>query len=416
MAAGPLRGGPRAACPRPSNEPARSASATSRPDCSTRRGRSGSAGASSATRLDLHGQALSVAQRDGDVGGTGAGAPRSVRDATSSQGRSETVWNTAWWPIALFRELGQRSDDRPQRLHDRLAARDHRTSGGGDGAGRRPRSRRRTRSASVAGGGVRPVRPQRSCTCRPAGWTPRSADGERGTLMLRRPRAGRAASWSVRTCQNEAAAESWSLERDARSTPRTRSELARAARRHVPAVDRRSRTLPGPLLVDGHGRRGGGACGPRRAFARRRVPRHRAWAGRVEVLIREWAGDPEALDELADRIERVVLPTSAYWGIWGPYARALSAFHRGRHEDAARHARTTLRDGDRRSRSRLFDGALRGSPGGARARGARRAGRGASPTARRAQPSSERCADGDGDRSGRGSSAGPTSPPEGAAL
>jgi hypothetical protein len=69
---------------------------------------------------------------------------------------------------------------------------------------------------------------------------------------------------------------------------------------------------------------------------------HRAWMNRIEVLIQEWAGDPDALAEIADRIERDVLPTSTYWGMWGPYARALSASHRGRHADAAREARTAL--------------------------------------------------------------------------
>ena len=37
---------------------------------------------------------------------------------------------------------------------------------------------------------------------------------------------------------------------------------------------------------------------------------------RIEVLIQEWAGDADALAEIADRIERDVLPSSAYWGMW----------------------------------------------------------------------------------------------------
>ena len=69
---------------------------------------------------------------------------------------------------------------------------------------------------------------------------------------------------------------------------------------------------------------------------------HRAWMNRIEVLIQEWAGDADALAEIADRIERDVLPSSTYWGMWGPYARALSASHRGRHADASRDARTAL--------------------------------------------------------------------------
>jgi len=68
---------------------------------------------------------------------------------------------------------------------------------------------------------------------------------------------------------------------------------------------------------------------------------------RIEVLIQEWAGDADALAEIADRIERDVLPSSTYWGMWGPYARALSASHRGRHADASRDARTALEMGAR---------------------------------------------------------------------
>jgi hypothetical protein len=38
-----------------------------------------------------------------------------------------------------------------------------------------------------------------------------------------------------------------------------------------------------------------------------------------------------------------VLPTNAFWGAWGPYARGLSALLRGRHEEALDHAAAALR-------------------------------------------------------------------------
>ena len=59
-----------------------------------------------------------------------------------------------------------------------------------------------------------------------------------------------------------------------------------------------------------------------------------AWAGRIEVQMFEWAGDAGALDEIGSRIEELVLPTSAFWGAWGPYARSMAALLDGRHEEA----------------------------------------------------------------------------------
>jgi len=69
----------------------------------------------------------------------------------------------------------------------------------------------------------------------------------------------------------------------------------------------------------------------------------RAWAGRVEVLACEWAGDPEALGSVASWIEEAVQSESAFWGMWGRYARALGAQLRDRHEEAIE-AGTLVRD------------------------------------------------------------------------
>ena len=69
---------------------------------------------------------------------------------------------------------------------------------------------------------------------------------------------------------------------------------------------------------------------------------HRAWTSRVEVQLHEWSGDADLLGELAERIERDVLPSSVYWGMWGPYARALSASRTGRHDRALAGATTAL--------------------------------------------------------------------------
>ncbi len=67
------------------------------------------------------------------------------------------------------------------------------------------------------------------------------------------------------------------------------------------------------------------------------------WAGRAEVLLWEWAGDPDALERIGTRLSGLVLPTNTFWGAWGPYARGLSALLRGRHEEALDHAATALR-------------------------------------------------------------------------
>jgi class 3 adenylate cyclase/tetratricopeptide (TPR) repeat protein len=59
-----------------------------------------------------------------------------------------------------------------------------------------------------------------------------------------------------------------------------------------------------------------------------------AWSCRTEVLAHEWSGDAPGLADAAVRIERLVLPSNAFFGAWGPYARALADLLEGRHEEA----------------------------------------------------------------------------------
>jgi class 3 adenylate cyclase/tetratricopeptide (TPR) repeat protein len=69
---------------------------------------------------------------------------------------------------------------------------------------------------------------------------------------------------------------------------------------------------------------------------------HRAWSGRVEVQMREWAGEAEGLADVGARIERDVLSESVQLGSWGRYARALSAWSSSRPDEALEGARTAL--------------------------------------------------------------------------
>jgi len=66
------------------------------------------------------------------------------------------------------------------------------------------------------------------------------------------------------------------------------------------------------------------------------------WVARTEVLAREWTGDAPGLARVGARIQERVLPSAAYWGAWGPYARALAALLEGRHDEALDGATTSL--------------------------------------------------------------------------
>jgi tetratricopeptide (TPR) repeat protein len=163
------------------------------------------------------------------------------------------------------------------------------------------------------------------------------ADGIRGTAMLRDLGVVRGVIIGE-IIQSSVAAEAWAFER-MRGPASDALELSDALGgtfMRAPTLAYRAWTL----LADGKVREAEQHLTQARAIAD--VFLHRAWMNRIEVLIQEWAGDADALAEIADRIERDVLPSSTYWGMWGPYARALSASHRGRHADASRDARTAL--------------------------------------------------------------------------
>ncbi|HEX6332411.1 MAG TPA: adenylate/guanylate cyclase domain-containing protein [Actinomycetota bacterium] len=81
-----------------------------------------------------------------------------------------------------------------------------------------------------------------------------------------------------------------------------------------------------------------------------------AWSGCVEVQAREWARDPGGLRSIASRLEELVLPRSAFWGAWAPYARGAAALLDGSLEEALAEARRASElageAGDRRLRWR----------------------------------------------------------------
>ena len=59
-----------------------------------------------------------------------------------------------------------------------------------------------------------------------------------------------------------------------------------------------------------------------------------AWSGVAELRAREWSADAEGLRSIAERLERLVLPGSRFWGAWAPYARARADLLDGRLEAA----------------------------------------------------------------------------------
>jgi hypothetical protein len=83
-----------------------------------------------------------------------------------------------------------------------------------------------------------------------------------------------------------------------------------------------------------------------RRFAEARASRDAllevCWVARIEVLAREWTGDAPGLAQVGTRIEERILPSAAYWGAWGPYARSLAALLEGRHDQALDGATTSL--------------------------------------------------------------------------
>jgi class 3 adenylate cyclase/tetratricopeptide (TPR) repeat protein len=54
-----------------------------------------------------------------------------------------------------------------------------------------------------------------------------------------------------------------------------------------------------------------------------------AWSGWIELLAHDWVGDAEGLRSMAERLEELIAPRSAFWGAWAPYAQASAALLEG---------------------------------------------------------------------------------------
>jgi len=67
------------------------------------------------------------------------------------------------------------------------------------------------------------------------------------------------------------------------------------------------------------------------------------WAGQTEVLAWEWAGDPDRLERVADRLTERLDGGYPVWLAWGRYARALASLLRGRWELAQELGEESLR-------------------------------------------------------------------------
>ena len=162
-------------------------------------------------------------------------------------------------------------------------------------------------------------------------------DGVRGTDLLRDLGVVRGVLIG-QNVQNEVAAEAWAfhlMERPAAEAMELSDALGGTFMRS-PALAYRAWTLLAEGRIEEAERNLALARAGEDVFL------HRAWTSRVEVQLREWSGDADMLGELAERIERDVLPSSVYWGMWGPYARALSASWTGHHDRALADAATAL--------------------------------------------------------------------------
>jgi tetratricopeptide (TPR) repeat protein len=294
--------------------------------------------------LDLHGQALSTALRGDDVEGQ-ALAHHGLCESYFFVGPLEDGLEHGLLADAQFRELGQRS---------MVAHNGYMVAWLLGFAGRREEAMAYADGSIETSHEIGNVREEgfglfdRAELYLSAGRLDAAlADGVRGTAMLRDLGVVRGVIIGE-NIENSVAAEAWAFER-MREPASDALELSD----ELGGTFMRASTLAyraWTLLTEGKADEAEDHLTRARAVAD--VFLHRAWMNRIEVLIQEWAGDADALAEIADRIERDVLPGSAYWGMWGPYARALSASHRGRPADAARDARTALemavRFGDRR--------------------------------------------------------------------
>jgi len=287
--------------------------------------------------LDLHGQALSTALRGEDVEGQ-ALAHHGLCETYFFVGPLEDGLEHGLLADAQFRELGQRS----------MVAHNGYMVAWLLGFVGRPEEAMAQANASIeTSHEIGNVREEgfglfdRAELYLSAGRLDAAlADGVRGTALLRDLGVVRGVIIGE-NIQNSVAAEAWAFER-MREPASDALELSDA----LGGTFMRASTLAyraWSLLAEGKAGEAEQHLAQARAVAD--VFLHRAWMNRIEVLIQEWAGDADALAEIADRIERDVLPSSAYWGMWGPYARALSAWHRGRHADASRDARTALEMG-----------------------------------------------------------------------
>ena len=163
------------------------------------------------------------------------------------------------------------------------------------------------------------------------------ADAERGTGIFVDLGLARGELVGHNVC-NDAASESWMFD-----TIVDHADGALAISRDLPGTFQRSIALGyaawGALL---EGRRGEAEAFLDEARSLDEAFLDVAWSARAEVLVWEWARDPEALDRIGARISDRVLPTNAFWGCWGPYARGLSAQLRGDHVEALSRATTAL--------------------------------------------------------------------------
>jgi len=179
------------------------------------------------------------------------------------------------------------------------------------------------------------------------------ADAERGEGVFRELEATRGAYIGL-AVQNDVAAEAWAAEAWALEGMSRRAEEALRL-----ADEIGSRFMRAPILAFvGWARLSeGDRAEAERCFAEARALddafTHVAWSGRIEVLAREWSMDAAALADVAERIERLVLPTNAFWGGWGTYARALSALLEGRHQEALAQASSALDLAESSSERRL---------------------------------------------------------------
>ena len=155
------------------------------------------------------------------------------------------------------------------------------------------------------------------------------ADAERGTLILVELGLSRGELIGCNVL-NEVAAEAWDLD-----------SIVDRARRAMEI----SGTLPGTfqrVIALGFAAwaalAGGDRAEAELLLAEARSIEHAfldlAWGARLEVQLWEWAGEAAALEAAGARMSERVLPTNAFWGAWGPYARGLAALIEGRSQDA----------------------------------------------------------------------------------